>query len=276
LGEIRAMSYNSLEEVDTHSPTFLKLLKVDEHMDFGDLRIIRNAAFTMLHLIFIVTNMRYKFQQELLLAVDRLLNFLKCNEFGKSNPKSKLQNRLCMYYTFREIERFRQEITFFRTRNCDSLVINLCRKIPNLEQGSYISKIHVQLYHNDLGNSANLLIAGMDNSAAEPTNPLKPKPDKKDKGKGNIKPTPTDPKSLNGSPPTDRPAAAGIQNPPGNPAIKTQRFCGRFNSTVGCSTPKCRFKHETPSKGSPGWKILANYFATTDAVPTSAFLAGSS
>ena len=144
LGEIRAMSYNSLEEVDTHSPTFLKLFKADELMDFGDLRIIREAACPMLHLIFIVTNMRYKFQQELLLALNRLMIFLKCNEFGKSNPKSKLQNRLCLFYTFREIEQLRQEITFFRTRASDSLIVNLCRKIPNLEPSSYISKIHAQ------------------------------------------------------------------------------------------------------------------------------------
>ena len=119
-------------------------------------------------------------------------------------------------------------------------------------------------------------MAGLDKPAAIPAIPLKPKSDNRNIKKEIIKIIPTIPKSRDGSSPTDGLASTGTQNPPDNPASKSQRFCGRFNSTAGCSTPKCRFKHETPSKGSSGWKILANYFATTDAVPTAAFLAGSS
>ena len=181
--------------------------------------------------------------------------YLRANEFGRSNPKSKRQNRVCMFFMFREFEELRQDITLlFRTRDCELQVIEMIRRIPHLDPASYIYKIHAQLYHTDLGNSANTLLAGLDGLVdLTPELTLLSRQQRREASKAKAAK-----KALaTAANPVLKAIAAGSKNPPplatpACPAIPPPlgaqlKYCLLFNSTVGCPVLKCRFAQDRKS-----------------------------
>jgi hypothetical protein len=277
-GDTLAREFNSLDDLAEQSKAYCNLIKdLNFKSCLTDLRIMKDAVFNVLLLLFIKYNMRFKFQNEMLKAVDRLFVYIRKHDFGPSAKCSSDFIRLCIVELFRQFDEFHSNLFECRDDSDTDELLQGLTFLPDLEIDSPIDMIQQCMFHEYGHSVAQLLIkgTGLASSSGGGTNDEKVSPtsnkqrnkNKRDKQKEKKQ---QNPQLVSNHPSKNSTVIANSKSTTGGGL-----FCFKFNSKKGCDyKDKCKFKHAAPAKNSIEWSKLEEMFSDRGVEATDAFIAG--